>query len=71
MPPKKQRVLELDDEPNVKKEPCREEQEGEEQPRREAQGVGGGNGTVEALVASNSRLSAQAFAELERRHPHH
>ena len=66
MPPKKQKVLQQDDEPKVKKEAGVEEEEEEEQPRREGKGVGGGEGVVEALVASNSRLCAQAFAELER-----
>jgi len=64
MPPKKQKVLQQDDEPKVKKEPGAEEEEA--QPRREAQGVVGGDDVIEALVASNSRLCAQAFAELER-----
>jgi len=63
MPPKKQKVLQQDDEPKVKKEPGMQKEE--EQPRREAQGVGGGDGVVEvseALVASNSRLCAQVIA---------
>ncbi len=78
MPPKKQKVLELDDEPRVKQEPGVEQQQQQQQqqqrqPAREAQGVVGGDGVVEALVVSNSRLCAQvaacdarAFAELER-----
>ena len=71
MPPKKQKVLQLDDEPKVKKEAGVEEEE--EEARREGEGAGGGEGVVEALVASNSRLCAQvaacdarAFVELER-----
>lgn len=38
MPPKKQKVLQLDDEPKVKKEPGEEEEE--EQPLREGEGSG-------------------------------
>ena len=71
MPPKKQKVLQLDDEPKVKKEAGVEEEE--EERRREGEGAGGGEGVVEALVASNSRLCAQvvacdarAFVEMER-----
>ena len=69
MPPKKQKVLELDDEPRVKQEPGVEQQ----QQQQQAQGVVGGEGVVEALVVSNSRLCAQvaacdarAFTEWER-----
>jgi DNA-binding beta-propeller fold protein YncE len=66
--------LQQDDEPKVKKEPGVEEEEEEQQqhPRREGEGVGGGD-VSEALVMSNSRLCAQvvacdarAFAEFER-----
>ena len=71
MPTKKQKVLQLDDEPKVKKEAGVDEEE--EERRREGEGAGGGEGVVEALVASNSRLCAQvvacdarAFVELER-----
>ena len=71
MPSKKQQVLELDDEPKVKQEPGMELQQ--QQPAREAQGVVGVDGMVEALVVSNSRLCAQvdafdarAFKKLER-----
>jgi hypothetical protein len=66
--------LQLDDEPKVKKEPGVEEEE--EEPRREGEGVGGGERLVEvseALEMSNSRLCAQvvacdarAFVEFER-----
>ena len=75
MPPKKQKVLELDDEPRVKQEPGvqQQQQQQQEEAAREAQGVVGGEGVVEALVVSNSRLCAQvaacdarAFTEWER-----
>ncbi len=66
---KKQRGLEQDDEPRVKMEPGVQQQQ---QQHSEAQGVWGGEGVVEALVVSNSRLCAQvgvsdtrAFTELE------
>jgi hypothetical protein len=71
MPPKKQKVLELDDEPRVKQEPGVEQQQ--QQQQQQAKGVVAGDGVVEALVVSNSRLCAQvaacdarAFSELER-----
>ena len=57
MPLKKQKVLQQDDEPKVKKEPGVEEEE--EEPRHEGEGVVGGETLVEvseALVMSNSRL---------------
>ncbi len=75
MPPKKQKVLELDDEPRLKQEPGVEQQQQQQQQQlaRDAQGVLGGDGVVEALVVSNSRLCAQvaacdarAFTEWER-----
>ena len=56
---KKQKVLELDDEPRVKQEPGVEQQQ---QQQQHAQGVVGGDGVVEALVVSNSRLCAQVAA---------
>ena len=77
MPPKKQKVLELDDEPRVKMEPGVEQQQQQQQQQQqaapEAQGVVGVDSVVEALVVSNSRLCAQvdacdarAFTEFER-----
>jgi hypothetical protein len=73
MPPKKQKVFEQDDEPRVKQEPGVEQQHHQKQAAREAQGVVGVDGVVEALVVSNSRLCAQvaacdarAFTEWER-----
>ena len=74
---KKQKVLELDDEPRVKQEPGVEQQQQQQQQQQqaalEAQGVVGVDGVVEALVVSNSRLCAQvaacdarAFTEFER-----
>jgi len=63
MPPKKQKVLQQNDQPKVKKEPGVKEEE--EEPRREGEGVGGGERLVEvsaALVMSNSRLCAQVVA---------
>ena len=74
MPPKKQKVLELDDEPRVKLEPgVEQQQQQQQQAAREAQGVVVGDSVVEALVVSNSRLCAQvaacearAFTEFER-----
>ena len=67
MPPKKQKVLQQDDEPKVKKEPgVEEEEEQQQQPRREGEGVGGGD-VSEALVMSNSRLCAQVVACVARR----
>jgi hypothetical protein len=64
MPPKKQKVLELDDEPRVKQEPGVEQQQQQQV---------GGDVVVETLVVSNSRLCAQvdacdarAFTEWER-----
>ena len=73
MPPKKQKVLELDDEPRVKEEPGVEQQQQQQQQQQQAQGVVGVDGVVEALVVSNSRLCAQvaacdarAFTEWER-----
>ena len=71
MPRKKQKLLEQDDEPRVKQEPGMEQQQ--QQAAREAQGVVGCDGVVEALVVGNSRLCAQvaacdarAFTEWER-----
>ena len=71
MPPKKQKVLLLGNEPEVKREPGLEEEEKE--PRSEARGVEGGDVVAAALVASNKALvtnntllCAQAFADLER-----
>ena len=61
MPRKKQKVLELDDEPRVKQEPGVGQQQ-QQKAAREAQGVVGVDGVVEALVVSNSRLCAQVAA---------
>jgi hypothetical protein len=72
---KKLKVLELVDEPRVKQEPVVEQQQQQQQQQaaREAHGVVGGDGVVEALVVTNSRLCAQvtacetrAFTEFER-----
>lgn len=49
MLPQKQKVLQQDDEPKVKKEAGVEEEE--EQPLREGEGVGGGDGVIKALVS--------------------
>ena len=72
MPPKKQKVFQHD-EATVKQESDVETQQQQQQPAREAQGVVGVDGVVEALVVSNSRLCAQvaacdarAFTEWER-----
>jgi len=66
--PKKQKVFQ---EPEVKREPGLEEEEKE--PQSEAHGVAGGDivaaalvASNKALVASNTLLCAQAFADLER-----
>ena len=50
MPPKKQKVLQQDDEPKVTKEPGVEEDEVE--PRCDGEGVGGGDGVVEGGAAA-------------------
>ena len=68
--PKKQKVIQVDyePEPEVKMEPGLEEEEKE--PQSEAHGVVGGDIVAAALVASNkalvaSNILAQAFADLE------
>ena len=55
MPPNKQKVLELDDEPTVKQEPgVEQQQQQQQQAAREALGVEGGDGAVEALVSATA-----------------